>query len=303
MKKLWFNSTGSTPDPMVSCVVVNWNGWQDTMECLRSLRQQQYPALRVFVVDNASSDDSVERIRAACPEVEMIEAGRNGGFAAGCNVGIREALARGAEFVWLLNNDTVAPPDTLDLLVAAAATERIGIVGTVLRYLHEPSRIQAWGGGQIVRWLGYVRHYRRPVRFGGDSYLTFASVLIRREVFEQIGLLDEGYFMYFEDSDFCFRAWRAGWTAGMAESTAVLHKEGGSVAVKKSPAMERIVTRSGLRFVGLHAPLPWVARMLFVLSKLAKRALRRDAAGIRAVLLGVADWRSGRAIVLRKDAR
>src|ERR1700712_1112236 len=141
------SSAGAVPE--VVCVVLNWNGWRDTLPCLESLYAQDYARLRVLVVDNASSDDSVDRIRAAFPAAELVQSGTNGGFAAGCNVGVRLALKRRPEFIWLLNNDTVAPPDTLAKLVAVAADERTGIVGSVLRYADKPAMVQAWGGGSV----------------------------------------------------------------------------------------------------------------------------------------------------------
>ncbi len=281
----------STNDnPSIFCIIVNWNGWRDTLACLQSLMAQDYPHLKVLVVDNASSDDSVSRIREAYPQVTLMESGANLGFSGGCNVGIRAALAMDADFVWLLNNDTVAPPDTLARLYAAAGDQKIGIVGTVLRFMHDPSLVQAWGGGKVLRWMGYTIHFTSPSNFGEDTFLTFASVLIRRELFLDIGLLDEGYFMYFDDSDFCFRARRAGWKLAIATDTAVLHKEGASADSKKSPRMDRISTASGLRFLRLHRSLPLLAMFLFLSSRFAERLLFADLSGLRAVWLGFTDW-------------
>jgi GT2 family glycosyltransferase len=273
------------------CVVVNWNGWRDTLSCLESLERQEYPALRIVVVDNGSTDDSVERIRGAFPRVEVLVAEKNRGFGAGSNVGIRWALEQGAEFVWLLNNDTVAPPDTACKLVAAAADARVGIVGTVLRYFAEPARIQAWGGGSTARSMGFVRHFDGPAELGRDSFVTFASVLLRAEMLKSVGLLDDGFFMYFEDSDLCFRARAAGWQLTVAAETAVLHKEGASNGSRKSARLDRIVTASGLRFLDRHGRPRWMAKPLFVLSRLGKRALKGNVAGVRAVWRGVGDWR------------
>jgi GT2 family glycosyltransferase len=276
--------------PPVVCVIVNWNGWRDTLPCLQSLAGQDYPALHTLVVDNASTDDSVDRIRAAFPEIELIQSPANRGFASGCNLGARLALERGANFVWLLNNDTVAPPDTLIKLVAAASNPQTGMVGTVLRYAHNPDQVQAWGGGTIVRSLGYGTHFLAPAALGPDSFLTFASVLIRRELFESVGFLDEGFFMYFEDSDLCFRARAAGWQFAVASDTAVLHKEGGSNTSRSNPRTDRIVTASGLRFLRRHGRPCVLAPMLFLLSRLGKRLVRGDFAGMRAVLRGALDW-------------
>jgi GT2 family glycosyltransferase len=263
---------------------------------------QDYSDLHVIVVDNGSTDDSVERIRRAAPKVEVIEAKANLGFAGGCNVGIRRGLESGADWIWLLNNDTVAPADTLTKLLTAGAPERVGIVGTVLRFLHEPAKVQAWGGGTTSVWTGYSKHFTAPARFEEGSFLTFASVLIRRAVLLEVGLLDERYFMYFDDSDFCFRTRQRGWKLVVAADTAVLHKEGGSVSSKRNPLIERIITTSGLRFLQLHSALPVVAQSLFILSKWAKRGLRGDLTGIKAVASGIGDWWHDRSTAFRGEA-
>lgn len=286
--------------PLVVCVVVNWNGWRDTVACVESVAAQDYPSLQILVVDNGSTDDSVQQIQAAFPQIELLHAEQNRGFAAGSNVGIRCALKRGAAFVWLLNNDTTAPSDTLSRLMDAAE-ERVGMVGTVLRYMHDPTKIQAWGGGSVSRWSGFVRHFRAPERLNENSYLTFASVLLRREMLETAGLLDEGYFMYFEDSDLSFRARGAGWQIAVAADTAVLHKEGGSAGSRKSTRVDRIVTASGLRFLKRYGRPGATAQVVFVLSRLGKRAVRGNLTGMGAVLRGVRDWRRGEPMAFREE--
>ena len=283
--------TPETTMPSVVCVVLNYNGWQDTIACVRSLLAQDYPALHILIVDNASPNDSVTHLRAALPGVELLIAAANDGFAAGCNLGTRLALARNADFVWLLNNDTIAPPDTLTKLVATAQQNpRVGITGTVLRYMHAPAEIQAWGGGSILRSFGYSTHFHAPTPLRSNSFLTFASVLLRREMLTEIGLLDDGYFMYFEDADLCFRAQAAGWQLAVAADTAVLHKEGGSSSPSRTnPNLDRRVTASGIRFLARYGRPRLLAPTLFVLSRLARRLVRGDLLGLRAVLHGMRD--------------
>lgn len=286
----------SSHPPLVFCVVVNWQGWQDTIHCIQSLLAQRYASLQILIVDNASADDSLERIRAAFPAIEIQSAAANRGFAAAGNLGIRSALQRGAQFVWLLNNDIVAPPDTLCKLVAAAEDPRVGMVGSVLRYMHNPAEMQAWGGGSVARSTGYVTHFRGPAVLGENAFLTFASVLLRRELLEDVGLLDEGFFMYFEDSDLCFRARAAGWKLAVAAETGVLHKEGGSATTKKCARVDRIVTASGLRFLSRYGRPRVFAQAIFVLLRIGKRALHGNVSGVRAVLHGVHDCQRGQPI-------
>jgi GT2 family glycosyltransferase len=272
-------------------VVINWNGWQDTAPCVEALLRQDYPGLQIVVVDNASTDDSVKRIRAAFPQIDLVQAEENRGFATGSNLGITRAMAEGAEFVWLLNNDTIAPPDTLAKLMAAAeADAKVGIVGTVLHYPKNSSAIQAWGGGSIRRWMGYVTHYYSPAALEENSFVTFASVLLRREMLEHTGLLDDQYFMYFEDADLCFRARAAGWKLAVAGGTSVLHKEGGSCGTK-SLRVDRMVTASGLRFLDRHGRPRGLAKFLYVMTRLGKRMVAGKPESMRAVMRGVRDWR------------
>ena len=283
---------------MVACVVVNWNGWRDTLACLRTLACQAAQPLHVIVVDNGSTDESVARIGdwiaevRACPTTfSLLPSPENVGFARGANLGIRQALNQGAEFVWLLNNDTECPPDTLaKLLRTARDGEGTGIVGTVLFYHSDPSRVQAWGGGHISRLTGTATHYLQPTVVETDSYVTFASVLIRAAVFQEIGLLHEGYFMYYDDSDFCLRMARTAWKIAIAADTAVLHKESASTEGPRNPFMEKTITVSGLRFLLRHSPLPWLSFPLFLLLKLGNRARRAEWAACRAVLRGYREY-------------
>ncbi len=277
-------------NPTVACILVNWNNWRDTADCLTSLADQTYPNLRVLVVDNASTNDSIAQLRAAHPWATYIESPENLGFPRACNLGTRHPLAADAEFLWFLNNDTIAPPDTASKLLATALTSpNIGVTGAVLLYAHNPCQIQAWGGGQIDLWSAYNWHYTSPTPFGPNSYITFASALVRRECFDALGGLFEGVFMYFEDVDFCLRAQADGWQLAVAPHTAILHKEGGS-STGRNQSLERIVTLSGLTFLARHAPVPVISQAIFLFLRLAKRLARLDFPALRAVLQGINDF-------------
>lgn len=287
---------------MVVCVVVNWNGWADTLACLRTLRAQSLH-LQVIVVDNGSTDESVAQIRqfiADAPgqgnQITLLQNSTNVGYSRGVNVGIREALRCGAEFVWLLNNDTECPPDTLEKLLRTAAQQTsAGIVGTVLYYHSDPALVQAWGGGRIHRWLGTAAHFHAPVTQVPGVYTTFASVLIRAEVFREIGLLHEGFFMYYDDADFCLRMQSTRWKIAIAADTAVLHKESASTKGPRHPFMEKTIAVSGMRFLKRHSPAPWLSIPLFVLLKLGNRVRLREWAACRAVLQAIREYVRGTA--------
>jgi GT2 family glycosyltransferase len=282
---------------MVCCVVLNWNGWQDTLVCLRSLENQTHQPLHVLVVDNGSTNDSVEHIRefiavSSGPSTfTLMETGANLGFAKGNNVGVREALRLGCEYVWVLNNDTECPPDTLEKLVRTAeANPQAGIIGTVLLYHHDPSKVQAWSGGRINRWTGTSRHYVGPTPQIRGSYVTLASALVRAEVFREVGLLYEGVFMYYEDTDFGVRMEDSRWKIAVAEDTAVLHKESASSDGPRNPFMEKTKAVSGLRFLRRHSPFPPFSLPIFIAIKLINRVRRGEWEAARAVLRGVGEY-------------
>ena len=199
-------------NPRVVCVVLNWNGWRDTLECLNSLMESSYSELTIIVVDNGSNDDSVAKIRATYPEILLLESGTNLGFAGGNNVGIRYALAHGADYVWLLNNDTKPAPGALAELVAKARTDsRIGAVASICYYADNPSKVQAWAGTRVNLWVGYVRNSTVPRPDEWFEALYGASILIARAAIENVGLLDENFFLYLEETEFCLRLRRKGW--------------------------------------------------------------------------------------------
>ena len=259
--------------PTVTCVVVNWNGWQDTIACIASLRESEYPNLSVILVDNGSTDGSVTMIRSAHPWVEIIESAANLGFGGGNNLGIRVAIERGARYLWLLNNDTVVQPQTLTALVRTAEGDpELGQVGSVLLYAHAPDRVQAWGGGSINLWAGTSRHHHQPVPAGELDYLTAASVLIPAKVLNQVGLFDEGYFMYWEDADLSFRIRAAGWKLGVAAEGTLLHKEGGSNN-SKSARMEHFISVSGIRFMRKFGVVPAIPIFSLIVGRAGKRAV------------------------------
>lgn len=280
--------------PLVYCIVLNWNGWQDTLACLASLVLQDYPNLVVVVVDNCSHDDSVTKIAQAYPSILLLETGANLGFSGGNNVGLRKALDDGAEYVWLLNNDTVAPPDTATKLVAKALAEpQAGEVGTILHHMNSPGTVQAWGGATLYPWAFYrARLVTTPHKFGQNTALMAASVLLRRETLMQVGLLDEGFFMYYEDSDLSFRILNAGWTLAVAEDTAVLHKEGASLGAL-NPVRIRYGIASTLRFIYKHARLPVLTQGLFCMVVVLNKVRKRDWIALKGVFAGIKDaWKS-----------
>ncbi len=273
--------------PLVFIVLLNWNGWRDTIVCLESLQLLEYSCYRILVVDNASTDGSVELIRGAFPNVLLLEAGANLGFSGGCNAGIRHALRRHAEYVWLLNNDTVVDPHALQAMVETAESDRrVGAVGCVLYWMKEPDRVQAWGGGWVSFLTGRSGHHYSPVRAKQLHYLTAASLLLWRGALEDVGLLDDQtFFMYWEDADLCFRLRKRGWRLAVAEKSIVLHKQAASTG-EDSPTLAFYGARSSLRFFNRHSPFPAWTIGVGIVGRLLKRLLRLESQHMVAVIKG-----------------
>jgi GT2 family glycosyltransferase len=277
----------------VAIVILNWNGAQDTLACLNSLEELQYPA-HVIVVDNASSDDSISRLRAAHPDLDLIVNTSNAGFGAGNNLGIRRALESGADFVWLLNNDTSVLPQTLTALMAAATRVdmRVGVVGSVLYdWDGQPVRgdswcqVQAWGGGLIQLYWGRTQHVVVPVPIGLNHFMTAASILVSREAFEATGGFDEAFFMYWEDVDLCFRIRQAGFQMVVAEEARVLHRVSAASA-RNLFRHDQTFNASAVHFFRKHSRVPWLPIIVGVGLRCLKRLVRGEFARAKAVLTG-----------------
>ncbi|MEM1953506.1 glycosyltransferase family 2 protein [Meiothermus cerbereus] len=267
----------------VFVLVLNWNGWQDTVKCIESLKSLTYPNYEIVVLDNASTNDSVARIREVHPDVTLMETGANLGFSGGNNVGIRYALEKGAKYVWLLNNDTKVDPQALSFLVKCAEEEsRIGLVGSILIYMDQPGRIQAWGGGKVSLYSGRPWLLTSP---GQPDYISGASMLIRREVLETVGLLDENYFMYWDDVDYSFRVRKAGWALAVASDSIVYHKDSASTG-QKSARMDVFFNSTAVRFFSRHARFPMLPITVGTVGRLLKRMLKGDWNRVRATLKG-----------------
>jgi GT2 family glycosyltransferase len=270
----------------VVVLVLNWNNWRDTNECLESLRGLDYDDWNVIVLDNGSTDGSVERIRERFPEVEIMELGENLGFAGGNNAGIRAALQRGAEYVWLLNNDTTVDPEALVAMVEKAETDpTIGAVGSAIYHTSEPQCLQAWGGGYVNFWLGRSRHFVDPVPDEKLQFLTGASLLLRRSALESVGFLDEDFFLYWEDADYCFRLRTAGWRLAVAGGSKVWHKQTATTG-KNSARLDWNFNKSAKRFFRKHFPLPVISICAGIGCRIGKRAIRGDWERVRAVWAG-----------------
>jgi GT2 family glycosyltransferase len=210
----------------VSIVILNWNKWEVTGRCLESLRQLDYPDFEVIVVDNASDSPPPDSLIAIIPGTVLLRNPANFGFGKGNNPGIRLAMDKGAEFIWLLNNDTLVMPDTLRLMInKITSNNKLGATGCELWDM-EQRRMLAYGGGKVNLRRFYTTNFSAPTPDSELDYLTAASLLLRVEALEQSGLFDEKFFMYWEDVDLCLRLRLHQWQLAVAAGARVLHEEG-----------------------------------------------------------------------------
>ena len=327
--------------PLVCCVILNWNGWRDTIECLESVFKLEYPLFSVIVCDNASSDGSMGKIEdwangrlGASVESEdltrlvlpptpkpvafdsisasgtttlhpspnvrlvLIQTGSNLGFAGGNNVGIRYALAQAdCDYIWLLNNDTVVEPDSLSAMIdMAEANPTLGICGSLLRSYAFPHSVLTAGGRRYSPWSGRTRPLQDlstpsiSTTPGAPDYVEGASMLVRCSLLKQVGLLEEGYFLYFEELDLVCRA-KPAFHFGYAPSSIVYHKEGASIGSARarsdrSTLSDYYLARNRLVFTRRNYPWFMPSQLAVVAASVLLRILIGKPKNATAILRG-----------------
>jgi GT2 family glycosyltransferase len=247
--------------PLVISVVLNSNRRQDTLECLASLAKTTYSNHKVIVLDNHSVDGSVEAIRLAYPQVQSIELQDNLGYAGNNNVGIRAALDQGADWVFVLNEDTVLAPDCITHLVAVSESDsRIGMVGPMVYHYDEPDVIQSAGGLLGPYWES-IHIAKNEVDTGQVNephlveWISGCGLMIRRDTVEQVGLIDVRYFYYWEETEWCLRAGKVGWRIMHVPAARMWHK-GVQRNYSPKPSVTYYSTRNHLLTLAKHhAPL------------------------------------------------
>lgn len=325
-------------------ILLNWNGWKDTVECLESVFRLNYPNFSVVVCDNASGDGSAEkikawargelRIEATNPELShltlpplpkplkyieltrseaetetaiceapliLIQNGENLGFAGGNNVGIRYALRdQECQFCWILNNDTVVDPDALGALVREMQKCKImGLCGSLILSYARPGEVQITGGSQYSRWTGRVRKQSKclardlQAAVAKIDYVNGASMLASRDFLMKVGLMEESYFLYFEEMDWAMRA-KGKFSLGYARDSVLFHKAGATIGSsadrrKRSLLSERFLTRNRVLFTRRF--YPWALPTVIVAITIA--ALEKIYRG---------DWNRGRTMFVAMAA-
>jgi GT2 family glycosyltransferase len=237
--------------PKIFIIVLNYNGGPELERCLAGLLSLNYPNFETVVVDNDSDDGSLERAREIFPRAAFIRNSQNLGFSAGNNVGIKYALERGARYVWLLNNDAEAESNSLARLVAVA--EEDPAVGLASPLILNPDGAVWFSGGKIDWWRMRAVQEREKIEKNNfaSHFISGCAMLIRAEAFKNVGLLDEDYFLYYEDTDFSVRAKRAGWKLAVVPGSRVFHREKSEQDKKKKTYW---LVLSGLIFFRKNTP-------------------------------------------------
>jgi GT2 family glycosyltransferase len=269
---------------VIAVVIVNWNGRSLLDACLGSILNQTPPPDLIFLVDNGSTDGSSEHVRVAWPTVSVLETGANLGFAGGNNVGIRAALAAGADAVLLLNNDAQLLSGALERLWSALERGGSTVAAAAPKILYRSTPDVIWAaGGRFNWWRGVAIDRGLNERDTGQYAMaeevqsaTACCLLVRGNAFRDVGLLDETYFMYFEDADFSARLGQAGYKIIYEPEARVLHDVfGSSGGAPDRPSRLALYysTRNRSLFITRHAPDP-LRRLIAHAFTIASRMVR-----------------------------
>lgn len=309
----------------VSVILLNYNGWKDTIECLESLLKSDYNNYEVIVVDNDSPNNSMKYMlnwaqgsqeviyeentllkelsqpfelkpisysmyaqhelnliqqRNNNPKVKghitFIQSGKNNGFASGNNIAIEYAMLQDSfECVWLLNNDTVIQSNTLTKLITKMESNstNIGIYGTALYDYNNPNKVQTYGG-YINKYFGTSHYINLKSEVKKIDFVSGASMLITEECLDKIGMLPEEYFLYYEETDYCFNAQKHGLLLDVALDAIVYHKEGASTSLSsKNIRMDLLFHTNRLNFAKKYLKYVYLVKLGLFLTAL-KRMLK-----------------------------
>ncbi len=287
-------------------VVLNWNSHEVTKECVQSLLAMTGASFEILIVDNGSRDGSLEYLRQAFPEIDIIPNSRNLGFTGGCNLGINQAMDQGSDYVLLVNNDTIVKPTFLaELLAESERNPRAGMVSPKIYYFDDPNRIW-WAGGAFSLWQGIPRHLGWKEKETGKyevactiDWATGCGLLLKCEALREAGLFDEKIFANGEDLDLSLRMRELGWKIRYAPESKMWHKEGFATRRNVGEHIRKFTaTRNILWVMHKHArPVQWLTfwpffLIRYVLLIVLKSLWHGDVKSAQSTLGGlVAYWR------------
>jgi hypothetical protein len=292
-------------NPLVTFVVLNTNQKRDTLALLDSLSKCKYRRTSTIVLDNQSTDGSCTAIHELHPDATIVRLSENLGYAGNNNVGITTALSLGADWVFVLNEDTLVAPDCVaEMMRVARSDENIGVIGPLVCHFTSPELVQSAGGSLGGNWSS--THLAQNTAVAGLSlhprevdWISGCAIMMRRETIEHVGALDERFFYYWEETEWCLRAKRAGWRILQVPAARIWHK-GVQVDYSPSPSVSYYDTRNRLLLQQKHcAPLPVKVRTwLELIRTLASFSIKPRWRGMRAhrdaIFWGINDFLRGR---------
>ncbi len=267
--------------PLVFVIILNYNHHADTLACLASVFQNDYKNFKVILLDHASSNDTAEAIRNAYSQVQIIPLVENLGYAGNNNIGIGLALEQGADWILVLNDDTVLDTSCLSSLIQIGELDAdIGMLGPMVYHFNEQDVIQSAGGMLGKYWNSIHLGQNEPDRGQFSAirevdWISGCAILVRRAVIEQVGMLDPNYFLYWEEIDWCLRASRAGWKIVHVPQARLWHK-GVQRDYQPQPFVTYYVTRNHLFLLSKHkAPLiVWIYTLFQIIRSLVSWTIR-----------------------------
>jgi GT2 family glycosyltransferase len=265
--------------PRVNIVIVNWNGYLDTRECIASLQKINYKNYEIVLVDNGSTIDNFSEFENTLANFKLLRSEKNLGFSGGNNIGINYALANNADYILLLNNDTTVKPDFLEpLLKKFLGGKDIGIVAPMINYYDEPQRVWTVGGRiSKIRGSGFADSNKLESKITyTDKEVDFVSgccMLVKREVFHNVGLFDENYFLYVEDTDFCYRVIKFGYKIYLSPKAKIFHKVHKSSRANFASLPLYYTTRNRLYFSRKHFVQYYPFTFLYISSTMLIKSM------------------------------
>jgi GT2 family glycosyltransferase len=267
--------------PLVATIILNTNRREDTLACLASLQQGLYLENMIIVLDNLSTDGSVEAISAKYPDVQIVSLEKNLGYAGNNNVGIDMAIDRGAEWVFVLNEDTILDPDCITRLIEVGQSDqKIGVLGPMVYHYDEPEIIQSAGGMLGPYWESIhlaknekdIGQFDRPHQV---DWISGCAIMVKREAIEMVGPIDERFFYYWEETEWCLRIGKAGWQIVHVPDARLWHK-GVQRDYHPKPSVTYYGTRNRLLTLAKHnAPFRvWINVWLQILRTLTSWTLK-----------------------------
>jgi len=251
--------------PLIVFIILNWNSAEDTKNCVNSLVSQIKNNQKIVVVDNGSTDDSISQLIKAFPWIYIIQNESNLGFQGGMNIGIRYAIENDYEFVMLLNSDTIASPNMLEILVGLFPKDA-AIISPGIYYMDDQNRLCSTGGKISPVFLETINkeHIKNPNIVLKMEFLPSHAWLIRTSIFKAVGLLDESFFpLYYDDLDYCLRLKKRGYNLYLIPSAKIYHNVSASMGGKNSPK-ERYYMARNSGFYFRKNMSTWQAPLIFI---------------------------------------